>query len=422
MPRVTTVLFACGALSLGAAVFGVPGSAGPPAPQTVVAEGRFKTADGKGAAFRHVRASGRYEVTEDTVTVRFTITDRKRDGWTAGVQFATGEAWDEHHSPVYFPSGTAADPQPGVLRGPKVAEARPRERPRCPRCKVVEPRKRKGGGRLADGRLAYRYPRAFTSSFTEHLWVREVLIKKDGRRTIVRPGRAVAVYRAPDGIVYPGAQRSAPLPPGSRFAPALPAALPPAQPATAPGDQPADAPTALPAAPHPAQPADAPTGLPADPFADAPTGLPADPSADLSVDPGGAQGPAGRRPPVGTLLFSTKQFRELEVAAEPWGGAGHARRRQDGDGEARMLLRIRDLAVDRRLPGVIVTFTDEDGTRIDTWTFWNARDSSGRWTSRLAVNKLSGHLFYRPCVGTQSRNDGVWAYEPVACGDTRQVY
>ncbi|ROO89864.1 hypothetical protein EDD29_7573 [Actinocorallia herbida] len=361
MPRVTTVLFVCGALSLGFALLGVPGLAEERAPQTVLAEGGFKTADGEGAAFRQIRATGEYQITEDAVTVRFTLTDRRRDGWTAGVQFATGEAWDEHHSPVFHPVGDPAAPGPGRLRGPRMAEATPRDRPACHGCRVLEPRKRKGTGAPADGVISYRFPKSFTSAFTEGLWAREVLIKKEGGRTVLRPGRTVTVYRAPVGTVLPGAQREAPLPLGSRFA------------------------------------------------------------NDLG-GPLGFGAVSGRKGRGGPVPFSAKEFPGgPEVSAEPWGEAERARRR-GGGGEARTLLRIRDLAEDRRLPGVIVTFTDEDGRRIDTWTYWNSRDSSGRWTSRMAVNKLSGHLFYRACVGTQSHRGDQWAFEPVSCGETRQVY
>ncbi|GAB2849673.1 hypothetical protein GCM10022221_56420 [Actinocorallia aurea] len=375
MPRVTTVLFACGALSLGVALFGVPGLAESRAPQAVVAEGRFRTADGEGAAFGRIRASGRYEITEDAVTVRFTLTDRARDGWTAGVQFATSEAWDEQHSPVYHAYGDPAAPSPGALRGPRVPEAKPEGRPGCHGCRVIEARKRKRADPLVDEAVSYRYPKTFTSSYTEGLWVREVLVKKDGRRTLLRPGRTVAVYRAPVGTVHPSVQRSARLSPGSRFA---------ADPEDPPG--------------------------------------PSGPGGQ-----GGQGGPSGEGPgpeeQQGTVLFSAKQLAKgARVKAEPWGEATRAAGGRGDGRRARLLLRIRDLQADRRLAGVIVTFTDEDGRRVDTWTFWNSRDSVGRWTSRMAVNKLSGHLFYRPCVGTQSHIDGEWAYEPVSCGDTTRIY
>ncbi|MCD0451323.1 hypothetical protein LO762_19275 [Actinocorallia sp. API 0066] len=363
MPRVT--LTVTGALLTGAALLAAPGSAAPPeakpkpprpeAPPAVLAEGRFRTADGAAAAFRSIGASGRYTITEEAVTVSFTLTDRRRDGWTAGVQFATAEAWDEHHSPVYHPVGRAGEPRPGTVRGGRVEGIEPVDRPRCHGCVVREPRKAANRERPVDGKITYRFPRAFTSEFTEGLWVREVLVKRQGRRTVVRPGPVTRLYRASVGTVHPG-PRAARLAPGAPFTGGLPAA-------------------------------------------------------------------ERRAVPAGTTPFAGKQFPDAAaegVPAEVWGTFGRVRER--GEPAARLLLRIRDLAADRRHAGVIVTFTDEDGTTTDTWTFWNARDSAGRWTSRLAVNKLSGHLFYRPCAGTQKYTEAGWTYTPTVCGTTRQLY
>jgi len=388
MRRIAAAGLTAGSLVLGLAAHAVPARAEEAAEPSSsrakpLAKGSFKTKNGRAKAFRNIEGSGTYQVTQDKITVRFKVRDKKRDGWTPAVQFAALEAWDGEGTGLYFPlarnlrngRGTPSPNQSGTIEGPPInntVEPKGSGRPECRSCSTVKPkpkpRPKKGP---ADGKYTFKFKKTFTSKYTEYLAVREVLLRKKGKKYQYKVGPTTIIYAASEGPHF--ALRTSP---------------------------------------------------------DARTSGPDGVSVQRSVSRDGRYKKALREGlensrraiPKGWTHFTNKKLPgQLNSSTETWGYfTGY--RNDSGGTTARLTLRIRDNKVDRRYAGAIVAFTNADASVAEEWVLSNLQDSKGRWTSRVVHSAYKDHLLYRSCVGLYDEADGRLVFVPTTCGETRLLY
>lgn len=388
MKRIATVGLAAGSLFLGMGVHAVPAQAegeesASSSRAKPLSRGKFKTKNGKAKAFRNIESTGTYEVTHDRITVRFKVRDKKRDGWTPAVQFAALEAWDGEGTGLYFPlarnlrngRGTPDPDQSGSIAGPPIndtVEPKGSGRPECRTCGNVKPKpKAKPKTGPADGKYTFKFKKSFTSKYTEYLGVREVLLRKKGKKYQYKVGPTTIIYAASEG-------------------------------------------------PH-----HAPTSSP-DARASRPDGI----SARRSVTRDGRYQEALRKGlvnarravPRGWTHFTNKKLPgQLDGSTETWGYVtGY--RNDAGGTSARLTLRIRDNRKDKRYAGTIVAFTNADASVAEEWALSNLQDLKGRWTSRVVHSTYSAHLLYRSCVGVYDKVDGRTVFVPTTCGEPQILY
>ncbi|WP_157963618.1 hypothetical protein [Actinocorallia populi] len=388
MRRIATVGLAAGSLVLGMAAHAVPaGAEEAAAPSSSrakpVAKGGFKSKNGRAKAFRDIEASGSYQVTHDRITVRFKVRDKKRDGWTPAVQFAALEAWDGEGTGLYFPlaknlrngRGTPNPNQSGTIAGPPISntvEPKGSEQPECRSCSTVKPRpKPKPKKGPADGRYTFKFKKSFSSKYTEYLAVREVLLRKKGKKYQYKVGPTTIVYAASEG-------------------------------------------------PH----------LALDPAQNARTADSGGVAVQRRVVRDGRYKKAlrdglassRRAIPKGWTHFTNKKLPgQLDGNTETWGYfTGY--RNDSGGTNARLTLRVRDNKADRRYAGTIVAFTNADASVAEEWALSNLQDLKGRWTSRVVHSAYTDHLLYQSCVGLYDQVDGRLVFVPTTCGEPQVLY
>lgn len=390
MRRIATVSLTAGSLVLGMAAHAVPARAEEAADASSsrvkpLAKGSFKTKNGRAKAFRQIEASGSYQVTHDKITVKFKVRDKKRDGWTPAVQFAALEAWDGEGTGLYFPlaknlrngRGAPEPNQSATIEGPPINNTveppRGSTRPVCRSCSTVKPkpkpRPKKGP---ADGRYTFKFKKSFSSKYTEYLAVREVLLRKKGKKYQYKVGPTTIVYAAAEGPHF---------------------AIDPAQNARAAG----------------------PDGV------SVRRSTVRDGRYREAVRAGLAEN-ARRAVPKGWTHFTNKKLPgQLGGSTETWGYfTGY--RNDSGGTNARLTLRLRDNKADRRYAGTVVAFTNADGSVADQWTLSNLQDLKGRWTSRVVHSTFSDHLLYQSCVGLYDEVDGKVVFVPTTCGEPQLLY
>ncbi|MEO3786480.1 hypothetical protein ABGB12_24405 [Actinocorallia sp. B10E7] len=388
MKRIATVGLAAGSLLLGMGVHAVPAQAdeaenASSSRAKPLAKGKFKTKNGRAKAFGNIESTGTYEVTQDKITVRFKVRDKKRDGWTPAVQFAALEAWDGEGTGLYFPLAKnlrngrgAPDPnQSGSIDGPPInntVEPKGSGRPECRTCSSVKPKpKPKPKTGPADGKYTFKFKKSFTSKYTEYLAVREVLLRKKGKKYQYKVGPTTIIYAASEGPQY---------------------ALTPSP----------------------------------DARAARPDGV----SVQRSVIRDGRYREALRKGltsarravPKGWTHFTNKKLPgQLDASTETWGYfTGY--KDDAGEANARLTLRIRDNKKDGRYAGTIVAFTNADASVAEEWALSNLQDLKGRWTSRVVHSRYSDHLLYRSCVGVYDEVDGKVVFVPTTCGEAQILY
>lgn len=388
MRRIATVGLTAGSLVLGLAAHAVPAraeeAAQPPSSRAKpLAKGSFKSKNGRAKAFRNIEAGGSYQVTQDKITVRFKVRDRKRDGWTPAVQFAALEAWDGEGTGLYFPlaqnlrkgRGTPGPNQSATIAGPPIqntVEPKGSGRPECRSCSSSKPKpKPKPKRGPADGKYTFKFKKSFTSKYTEYLAVREVLLRKKGKKYEYKIGPTTIVYAASEGPHF---------------------AL----------ENPSDA---------------------RKPSSD---GV----SVQRRVTRDGRYKKALRKGlensrraiPKGWTHFTNKKLPgQLDGSTETWGYfTGY--RDDSGGANARLTLRIRDNKADRRYAGTVVAFTNADASVAEEWVLSNLQDLKGRWTSRVVHSGYDDHLLYQSCVGLYDEADGRLVFVPTTCGEPQVLY
>ena len=389
-----------GTLVLGTGVFAVPAQAEEAAPGGTpvsrakpLAKGSFKTKNGSAKAFKNIEGSGTYEVSLDKITVKFKVRDKKKDGWTPAIQFATLEAWDGEQTSLYFPvykgrrNGrvTPGPNESDTITGPPIDNSvKPNNSPRpsCGSCNTIKPKpkpKPKPKTGPADGRYTFKFKKAFTSKYNEYLAVREVLVRKKGKKYQYKTGPVTIVYAAPEGPSF--AFESAT---GSD-----------ARQAARPGDVSLGR-----------------TGGAGPGFQQAVRKL------KLS---GGL--PSARRavPSKVTHFTNKKEPGQLDASTETW-GYFFGYKRDGGGVNSRLTLRIRDNKKDGRYSGVEFGFADDAGNILDQDTLFYTSDVAGRWGSAVVHSGVTGHLVFRSCVGVFEKVDGNTIYKPTTCGEARALY
>ncbi|GAB3276136.1 hypothetical protein GCM10027589_01590 [Actinocorallia lasiicapitis] len=370
MPRIATVVLTTGSLILGMGVFAPAVQARvPSAPiekpveraakkPSNKAKGGFTTANGKSKLFKEIKVTGSYSVGLDKITVKYKVTDYKKDGWTPGVQFATIEAWDVDDSGVYFvnrkkkvkKNGRGIPPgsgSAGSIAGPPIASDVNHDQgttKKCYTCKTKRnPRKKVYTNPLLDGKYTYKFSKAFTSKYTEGLFVREVLVKKKrkGKGYEIKKGPLTFVYSAPVGPVV-GAGNDAR-----------------------------------------AQAVKVPV---------------------TKAERAAIVRQLRKEPPTKFYPYSSATFADQPAGVTDWGIVGGVRQ---GDYIApTTLVRVRDDRKDRRVAAARIFYVqnpdDPENTPIDGWVFYLKKDNSGRWGSWVSTSKINNHMFFQSCVGTVS--------------------
>jgi hypothetical protein len=385
MRRFATVVLTTGTLVLSMSTVAVTGAEAVPAapdlamtaPVKVAAapsSGNWVTKNGSSKLFKTVQAKGSYKVNLDKITVRFQLKDTKKNGWTPAVQFATSEAWDIQDSGVYYvinkvkKNGRSTVPdQGGIIYGPPIkpkAPNNPRQE-KCTRCinkKPAKPKKKVKAG-PADGRFTFKSKTAFTSRFTEYLFVREVLIRKKGKKFQFKNGPITVIFNS---------DRSSSS--DARIASA----------------------TRL-------QPTAATRKLPS--VAERRAGVP---SQTVYYNSRKSPTTKGNRKGQLPYLDSWGWFRGRTIS---------------GQRASEINVKIRDNIKDGRIAGVILDFTNGDASKIETRVLANPSDVSGRWAKGTLHSFTTDHLFYTACTGTTVKNaDGSVAFKPADCGKTLIAY
>jgi len=385
MRRFATVVLTTGTLVLSTGTYAVTGAgavtaapaahaAAPIKVAAVAASTKWKTKNGSSKLFKSAEASGTYSVNLDKITVHFQLKDKKKDGWSPAVQFATMEAWDIQDSGVYYvyskgkKNGRSTVPDQGsVLQGPPIAP-KPPNNPRhekCTRCVHTKPKKpkKKVVSGPKDGKFTFKSKTTFTSKFNEYLFVREVLIRNKGKKYQFKNGPITVIFNS-DKVTSSDARL---------------ASAQPTQASAVSGKLPkVDARRA---------------GVPND-FV----------YYNSRKNPTRAGNRKGQLP----YLDSWGWFRGRTI---------------DGQWASEINVKMRDNIKDGRLAAVRLDFTNDDASQVQTTVVWNPQDINGRWAKLTLHNFLTGHLFYTACTGNPTKNpDGSLAFRLADCGQTLIAY
>ncbi|MEO5876656.1 MAG: hypothetical protein ABIS86_23240 [Streptosporangiaceae bacterium] len=380
MRRTATVVLTTGALLLSTGTFAVTGAqatplAAPATPTKVAAapgSGTWTTKNGSSKLFKTIQAKGSYKVNRDRITVHFQLKDTRKNGWTPAVQFATSEAWDIQDSGVFYvinkarKNGRSTVPDEGAtLEGPPIKPRAPNNphKQTCTRCVHKKPKKPKKKVKTgpADGRFTFKSKKAFTSEFTEYLFVREVLLRKKGKKYQFKNGPITVIYNS--DAKGSNTRTTADT---SRTRTALTRKLPA-------------------------------SGL-----------RKAVPGNYVYYNSRKNPTRAGNRPGQLPYLDSWGWFHGRTVS---------------GRGAAEINVKIRDNIRDGRLAAVYLDFYNADGTQGEEHVIWNTSDVRGRWGSLKIHSFFTGHLLYTACTGTQKRNsDGSHSFTRADCGKTLVAY
>lgn len=381
MRRSATVVLTTGTLVLSMGTIAVTGAeAVPAAPAALVAapvkvaaapsSGNWVTKNGSSKLFKTIQAKGSYSVNRDKITVHYQLKDTKKNGWTPAVQFATSEAWDIQDSGVFYVinkvkgNGRSTVPdQGGTIQGPPIAPKSPNNphHEKCTRCNHIIPKKpkKKAKSGPADGRFTFKSKSTFTSKFTEYLFVREVLLRKKGKKFQFKNGPITVIYNSDKS-----SSSSARIASATRSQPtAITQKLP--------------------------KTADRRAGVPGQ-----------------FVYYNSRKNPtrAGNRPGQLPYLDSWGWFRGRTIG---------------GQWASEINVKIRDNIVDGRYAAVYLDFTNADATKGEEHILWNPSDVKGRWAKLTLHSFYTDHLFYTACTGTTKKNaDGSLSFQKADCGKT----
>ncbi|GAA3233175.1 hypothetical protein [Actinocorallia longicatena] len=380
MQRIATIVLTTGSLILGTGAFATAAQAKvePPAPSERPAaavpskpKGSFTTKKG----FKYVEAGGSYSVTADKITVKFKVKDKKRDGWTPGVQFAAIEAWDIDDSGVHFVTakargnGRGTTPGPGgsgTIEGPPINKDINNNqgyKQKCYTCKVkrYKPKKKVYKNPLADGKYTYKFKASWKSAYTEGLFVREILIKKKkGKKGYtVKKGALNFVYFAPLGklvgfdnpnVRVPGTQKAAKLSAAERAGIAR-----------------------------------------------------------------------AKDAPLKAYSYSTATTPGQPSGVTAWGIVTGAK--ENDFIRPLVVVRIRDDKTDKRIAAVKILYTNDDPNDGEVWTLWKTKDKGGQFVSFLSTSNFRKHMYFQSCVGRNGTNDqGQPTFIATNCGEVLRGY